>query len=251
MYGNKGKPLAVFIGIVLTAGMLAAGLRQQNWGLLTTALMLTFLIFAYLGFERGALSSREIGLIAVLGTVTAVARLPFAAIPNFQPVTFMVIVSGFVFGPGAGFMVGSTAALVSNFFLGHGPWTLWQMLGWGLAGISAGLLRKLRPRIGTAGMTLFCFAWGYLYGWIINLWFWTGFLHPLNWKSLLAACAASFWFDTLHALGNAVFYLTLGRRIIKILERFRKKITFTTLTKQPAGGEHHRDESMQSSQQCR
>lgn len=148
-------------------------------------------------------------------------------------------------------MVGSTAALVSNFFLGHGPWTLWQMLGWGLAGISAGLLRKLCPRIGTAGMTLFCFAWGYLYGWIINLWFWTGFLHPLNWESLLAACAASFWFDTLHALGNAVFYLTLGHRIIKILERFRKKITFTPLTKQPAGGEHHRDESMRSSQLCR
>lgn len=228
MSGNKGKSLAVFlITVVIVAGMLVAGIRQKNWSFLTVAIMITALIFLYLDFERGSVSSREIGLISVLGTMAAVARVPFTALPGIQPTTFMVIVSGFVFGPRAGFMVGSTAAVVSNFFLGQGPWTPWQMLAWGLAGITAGLVRTFRPRIGTGGMVLFCFAWGYLFGWTINLWFWTAFIHPLSWKSFMAAYAASFWFDSLHALGNAGFYLAFGPRVIKVLGRFQRKLKFT------------------------
>lgn len=228
MSGNKGKSLAVFlIFAVILVGMLIAGMWEKNWSFLAVTILFAALTFLYLDFERGSVSSREIGLIAVLGTMAAVARVPFAALPNIQPTTFMVIVSGFVFGPRAGFMVGSTAAVVSNFFLGQGPWTPWQMLAWGLAGITAGVVRTFRPRIGSAGMVLFCFTWGYLFGWIMNLWFWTAFIHPLNWKSFLAAYAASFWFDTLHALGNAGFYLVFGPRIIKVLERFQKKLKFT------------------------
>lgn len=34
------------------------------------------------------------------------------------------------------------AALVSNIFLGQGPWTPWQMFAWGTMGMSAGLLRQ-------------------------------------------------------------------------------------------------------------
>ncbi len=228
MSGNKGKSLAVFlIFAVILVGMLIAGMWEKNWSFLAVTILFAALTFLYLDFERGSVSSREIGLIAVLGTMAAVARVTFAALPNIQPTTFMVIVSGFVFGPRAGFMVGSTAAVVSNFFLGQGPWTPWQMLAWGLAGITAGLVRAFRPQIGSAGMVLFCFAWGYLFGWIMNLWFWTAFIHPLNWESFLAAYAASFWFDTLHALGNAGFYLVFGPRIIKVLGRFQKKLKFT------------------------
>jgi hypothetical protein len=64
-------------------------------------------------------------------------RIPFAALPGVQPTSFLVMVSGLVFGPQAGFMIGAMAALASNFFLGQGPWTPWQMLGWGLMGMSA------------------------------------------------------------------------------------------------------------------
>ncbi len=123
-------------------------------------------------------------------------------------------------------MVGSTAALVSNFFLGQGPWTPWQMLTWGLAGITAGALRSLLQQPKTLCLALFCFVWGYLYGVITDIWLWTAFVHPLTWKSFLATWAAGLWFDTLHAVGNAGFYLVLGPRMFRVLERFRKKMRF-------------------------
>lgn len=204
--------------------MLTATILTKSWSLFTITILGAALFFFYMDFEYSPASAREIGLIAVLGTIAAVGRVPFSALPGIQPVTFMVITTGFVFGPRAGFMVGSTAAVVSNFFLGQGPWTPWQMLSWGLAGTTAGLVRNRWPRPGSAGRVLFCFAWGYLYGWIMNTWFWTAFVHPLTWKSFLATWAASFWFDTLHALGNAGFYLILGPRMIKVLARFQKKL---------------------------
>ncbi|MCL6635796.1 MAG: ECF transporter S component, partial [Peptococcaceae bacterium] len=127
------------------AGLLALSVSPgspvtgQNWGLLSAEIVFIAIVFFYRGFEKSRVSSREIAVIAVLGTVAAASRVPFAALPNIQPATFLVVVSGYVFGVRAGFMVGSTAALVSNFFLGQGPWTPWQMFSWGLAGSSAAL----------------------------------------------------------------------------------------------------------------
>lgn len=221
--------------MLIIFGLLLAGIKQDNpvagqgWGLLSAEIMVAALAFFYWRFEQGKATSREIALIAVLGAVAAVGRIPFAMLPNIQPVTFMVIVSGFVFGPQAGFMVGSTAALVSNFFLGQGPWTPWQMFAWGLAGISAGLIKMVCPGIGTRGMSIFSFIWGYLFGWIMNVWFWTAFVYPLSWQSFAATYAASFWFDTFHAVGNAAFYLLFGASFTRILQRFRRKLEIRIL----------------------
>lgn len=216
--------------LFIILGLLVASIKQDNfvarqgWGLLSAEIMFVALIIMYWGFEQGKSSSREIALIAMLGTIAAVGRVPFAILPNIQPTTFIVIVSGFVFGPRAGFMVGSTAALVSNFFLGQGPWTPWQMFVWGMAGVCAGLMKIIFPGIGPRGMTVFCFLWGYLFGWIMNIWFWTAFVQPLNWTSFLATYAASFWWDTLHAVGNALFYTLFGTGLQKILKRFQRKL---------------------------
>jgi energy-coupling factor transport system substrate-specific component len=160
-------------------------------------------------------------MVAMLGTISAVARVPFAAIPSVQPCTFFIICSGYVFGPLAGFMVGAVTALVSHFFLGQGPWTPYQMLAWGLAGISAAYFRRLKP--GKIGLILFGIAWGYFYGWIMNLWFWVSMAYPLTLKTFIAYQVTSVWFDTLHAVSNAVFLGLFGVKITGILERFKKR----------------------------
>lgn len=228
-----GRKIMFPLALVLILGLLLESiwgnnfLARQGWGLLSLEIVIIALALLYWGFEQGRLSSREVAVIAMLGTIAAVGRIPFTVLPNIQPTTFMVIISGFVFGPRAGFMVGSTAALVSNFFLGQGPWTPWQMFTWGLAGTSAGAIKMICPHIGSRGMAVFSFLWGYLYGWIINLWLWTTFVSPLNWPSFVATCAASFWFDTFHALGNTLFYLFFGPSFVKLLKRFRRKLEVT------------------------
>lgn len=56
----------------------------------------------------------------------------------------VIMIAGLAAGPQTGFLVGSVAALASNFIFGQGPWTPWQMLAFGVAGLVAGLLADAR-----------------------------------------------------------------------------------------------------------
>ena len=104
---------------------------------LLAVIMLPF----YIRFERKAFVSREIVLVAVLAAIAAVSRVPFSILPSVQPTSFVIIVSAIVFGSETGFMIGATAAIVSNIFRTR-LWTPWQMFSWGMIGFIAGLLRN-------------------------------------------------------------------------------------------------------------
>ena len=69
------------------------------------------------------------------------------------PTTDIVLLSGYALGGAPGFAVGALAGLVSNFWLGQGPWTPWQMAGWGMTGLlGAGLAAATGRRIGRIGL---------------------------------------------------------------------------------------------------
>jgi energy-coupling factor transport system substrate-specific component len=221
--------------VMLFASAVASG-DSSAIALLTTVLALLLVgVFAVL-FETSRLRAREIAIIALLGTVSALLRVPFAAIPSLQPSTYLVICSGFVFGPVAGFMVGALTAVVSNFFLGHGPWTLFQVVAWGLAGATAPLLRRFGTR--TSILIAFGVLWGILFGIITNLWTWVAFVYPLTLRSFAVTWANSIWFDALHALGNAFFLAALGVRTVRILERYHQRFNWVRAgdARSPDGG---------------
>ncbi len=203
----------------------------SNWALMGTALVgLTSAAF-FFQFEGAAAGSKEIALVGMLGTVSAVLRIPFAAVPSVQPCTYLIICAGYVFGPTAGFMVGAITALVSNFFLGQGPWTIFQIFAWGMAGVSASYLRRFN--LDRKGLIALGIAWGYFFGWIMNTWFWAAFVYPLTPRTFLVAQLNSVWFDTAHAVGNAIFLGVFGTRTVAILERFRAKFQWGTVRKLP------------------
>jgi energy-coupling factor transport system substrate-specific component len=197
-----------------------------NWGLISAILVVLAIAAFFFEFEEAAVSSKEIALIGMLGTISAVLRVPFAAIPSVQPCTYLIICTGYVFGSLPGFMVGAITALVSNFFLGQGPWTIYQMFAWGLAGVAAAYLRRFR--LNTSWLIVLGIIWGYVFGVIMNVWFWASFIYPLTLKTFLVYQLNSLWFDSFHAIGNAIFLGLFGRKTIIILERFRKKFQWTT-----------------------
>jgi energy-coupling factor transport system substrate-specific component len=197
--------------------------------LFSMALAAAALASAFIGFEKGRLSSREIPLIAILAALAALGRIPFAGVPGLQPTTFIVAASGVVFGPAIGYLVGAFAALASNIFLGHGPWTFWQMLAWGACGASAGAMGRLMPRAGRIALAIFTAAWGYLFGWIMDLWFWYSFVHPISLASWIAVGAASFPADTVHAAGNACFSLLLGNGLMRALRYSKKRLALSSM----------------------
>jgi energy-coupling factor transport system substrate-specific component len=220
--------LIILVGAMALASPLIplSGLNEPvSWGLIATALVILAILAFFFEFEAAALSSKEIALVAMLGTLSAVLRIPFAVIPNVQPCTYLIICSGYVFGPVAGFMVGSVTALVSNFFLGQGPWTPYQMFAWGLAGVSASYVRRFRLNI--IWLIVFGAIWGYLYGWIMNTWFWLSFIYPLTLRTFAIYQLNSIWFDTFHAIGNVIFLGLFGMKTIAILERFRQRFTWS------------------------
>ncbi|MDH7478995.1 MAG: ECF transporter S component [Syntrophomonadaceae bacterium] len=207
-------------------------MSDLNWGLAAIVVLTAVMGLCYLRFERKSVSSKDLALLSALTALTALGRVPFAAIPSVQPTTFMVTYAGFVFGPQTGFLVGSLAALLSNFFLGQGPWTLWQMAAWGLVGVTAGMLGRCKPDLGKWGLGLFGVIWGYLFGWIMNLSYWLVFVYPLTLKSFLTAYAASFYFDTLHAAGNLAFTVALGPMVKKIMVRYRERLRINHLARE-------------------
>ena len=198
----------------------------MNYGILSAFILVISLLGIFISYERKKTSLKEISLIATLSALAGIGRVPFAAFPNVQPTTFLIMVSGYVLGPGHGFVVGAFATLVSNTFLGHGPWEPWQMLAWGLVGFSSGLMGKIRRTPSRIFLSIFAFFWGFAFDYIMNLWHWLFFIYPLNLKSFIAINAASFYLDMMHAAGNFVFTFFFGKDFILILSRFKKRLSY-------------------------
>ncbi|WP_273123040.1 ECF transporter S component [Metabacillus sp. HB246100] len=185
-------------------------------------LLLTFVPFM-IRFERRKVAGRELVLLAVMAAIAAVSRIPFASIPNVQPTTFVIIVAALAFGAESGFVIGALAALVSNLFLGQGPWTPWQMYAWGTIGLTAGLLRNTSFMKSMSGKVVFGFLSGILFGWVMNLWQIISLGDSITFEQVVAYYGLSFYFDLAHAFANIFFLLVFAKSWLKILERFRKK----------------------------
>jgi len=229
----KGKTVLLVLGsmlCVLLLGLIPGNpLFRANWALVSFLFLGLVILAFFYGYELQRPSVKEISLIATMAALAAVSRVPFVIIPGLQPMTFLVMITGWVFGVRQGFAVGAIAALASNFFLGQGPWTPWQMFGWGIGGALAALAGRKTQKFEIYKFTFLVTFWGYAFGWIMNIWHWIGFIYPLNKETFIAAYAASFTFDTIHAFGNLLFALTFGKTFYEILQRYKKKITISAI----------------------
>lgn len=124
--------------------------------------------------ERG-MDSRTLALLGVLSALNAALRPTLGGgTAGVEPVFFLLVLAGRVFGPGFGFLLGCTSLLASALLTaGVGPWLPFQMVCAAWIGLGAGLLpRRLRGRRELAALV----AWGvvssYAFGLLMNLWFW-------------------------------------------------------------------------------
>lgn len=187
------------------------------------ALLLLALAVGLLALERGTGGGpKELALVATLGAAAAAGRVLFAPLPGVQPVTFTCLVAGAALGPRAGLAVGPLAGLLSNSFLGQGPWTPAQMALWGLAGLSGAALGPVcRNRWGLAAAGL---AWGFAFGWGMNAWDLASFGPELSWASLTLYGARSVAFDLAHGIGTAALALIAGPAVLRLLHRYALRV---------------------------
>ncbi len=200
------------------------------------------------------LDARSIALMGILAAVNALLRLldnSFIVLPGgFSPIFLLIIVCGYLFGGTFGFLFGLLSLLVSALVTGGiGPWLPYQMIaaGW-MGGLAARLPHPQGGKAQVAVLALYGLGWGFLYGFLLDLYAWpfiTGPAAPTEAltlrRYLLYYATTSLWWDAARAVGNAALTLLLGKPLLRLLDRFRRR---GTIVREPldvapcAVGEH-------------
>lgn len=232
------------VGLVSLAGLILflwpfAGL---DLSLATPAWALMFACVAGLMlFELGTrqLDTRSLALLAAIAAIDSALRLAvIVGIGGFNPIYFLILCGGFVFGTSFGFMAGALSILVSALLSGGiGPWVPYQVFAMGWVGVAAGIAGRSRNLFVLAAAG---FAMGYVFGALMDVPDWvTAFRgNPtLGWSPGIGPGTAlvhfarfymltSFAYDSFRAVGNLVMVLALGAPTIAALGRFRSRLTF-------------------------
>ena len=170
-------------------------------------------------------SIRKITLIALLSTLAYVGRLLFSWIPNVQPVTVILLIITLEMGLAEGILTASLSMILSNIFLGMGPWTLHQIASFAIVILIFSCLKPFwrqtwkQPLLKLAFFTIMAGLTGYLYGFVISI-LSVYFYHiPKFWVYYIQGLP----FDTLHALGNIGFWMILSPLLPSIIQKYQHK----------------------------
>lgn len=200
--------------------------------LLSFVLVLLIIGIIFTEFEESNLTSKEVALIGILAAIVAASRIPFAALPNIKPCTFLIICVGLVYGPRAGAMVGCLTALISNFFFGQGPWTAWEMLGWGMVGTVSGYVGLKYPNFGIKEIVLLGIVLGVAYNLLLDFSSWITF-YKAQPDLLIPTFIAGIPFGILHIIGNVVFALALSVPVLALFRRFQRRFHVSYASEKP------------------
>ena len=204
---------------------LCAFFQVQQSGILTVLVALLCVLVFFASFEFSKLDLGQIMPTVVLSALGAAGRILFAAFGSVCPFSAIAIISGASFGRRCGFMVGALSALVSNLFLGQGPWTAWQMYSWGLIGYLAGVLTDCGAFKHRALLYVFGVASAFVYGFILNTWYLVGFMNPITFATALFVYGAGVLGDVAHAISTVVFLFLLyepwQRKLRRIVSKYR------------------------------
>ncbi len=195
----------------------------MSWQAASTLLVLAALGIGFLWYERSRPSSKVVAVVGVMAAAAVAGRVVLTPIPNVQATTDVCLISGFALGAGPGFAIGAIAALASNFFLGQGPWTPWEMLGWGAAGVLGAALAGAGVRPRRAILALVCALAGLAFGAWMDLFTLLNFTAERTGDTYLAISAASLPFNLAHAIGNALLAIALGPALLRLLTRYRRR----------------------------
>ena len=195
-----------------------------SWQLASFALVLLALAVALWWYERSRPPAKLLAVVATLGALAALGRDAFAAVPDVKPITAIVLIGGLAFGAGPGFAIGAISALASNLLLGEGPWTPWQMLGWGIVGVlgaGLGALSARRPPV--LVLALACAAAAEVFNLILDVYTWTGTgNHSLD--AFAVVLGAALTFDLTHVVASFAFALAFGPALLRMLMRVRARL---------------------------
>jgi energy-coupling factor transport system substrate-specific component len=190
--------------------------------------------------RRGTMTGTTIAILGMLSALAGLMKL--LDLPGGgSGLFFLVILAGATFGPRFGLLLGLTSFAVSAILSGGiGPWLPFQMLALAWMGAGAGFVgrvtRRLSPWPEVGILAAYGWVWGFVFGAIMNLWFWP-FQRggALDWEPGLSLVeslerywafyvATSLAWDAAGALANAVIIVAVGRPLLATLRRYSDRL---------------------------
>jgi uncharacterized membrane protein len=198
-----------------------------SWEAYAWALLAAVLVGGFAWYERSRPPARMVALVAALAALAVAGRLVFTPIPNVVATTDIVLITGFAVGAAPGFAVGALAAAISNLWLGQGPWTPWEMAGWGMVGLGGAALGAVTGRrIGRFGLAIACGLAGFAYGALLDYSVMVSYGGEQSLDRYLAISARGLPFNVAHAAGNVVLALAAGPALVRMIARYRDRFDF-------------------------
>jgi len=195
-------------------------------GIILLIILLFVLYGTYFLYERSGTGLKIIAFTATMSGFAAAMRSIFTiTLPSLQPATFLITLTGYVFGPFQGIVTGATTAFVSNAMIGQiGPYTPWQMFGWGLAGFIGGMFKYIikNKNMGKTPFSVVCAVNSALFSIIMNAYFiifMSGNLRQSK-NIIFATFINSFTFDMIHIIGSVAFTFVFYDKLYNVMKRY-------------------------------
>ncbi|MEO6826341.1 MAG: ECF transporter S component [Microbacteriaceae bacterium] len=233
------------VGAFLWPLLVGAGapLAQDNSApLVLAAVLISVIVIVLIALSDGGIDAKAVAVLGVLTAIGAVLRPISAGSAGIEFVFLFIILGGRAFGPGFGFILGSTTLFASALLTGGvGPWLPFQMLAASWLGLGAGLLpRRVRGRTEVGVLALYAALGGFCYGQVMNLSFWPFTLGAATALSFtpgaplienvhtffLFSIATSLGWDLMRAAVLAAGVILIGRPVLTALRRTVKKAAF-------------------------
>lgn len=223
---RKSTVFNLLLILVLIPGTLYLGTQLTGrWYYLTSTLMIieTMIPF-FLAFETRKPQARELVTIAVMCALAVASRVVIM-IPNFKPMTAIIMITGIALGAEAGFMTGAIGAFASNFFFSQGPWTPWQMMAYGFGGFLAGILFHDRFKVRSP---IFLAIYGFLsivlvVGPLLDCCTVFTVSNNITWKYAAAVFAAGLPYNLQHGFACGVTMLLFSKPLLSKMNRLKTK----------------------------
>lgn len=234
-----------FFTTALEQGQTSSSAHAQDAPLVTVVLIGLCLATVLANLGSGEMNSKTVAILGVLTAANAVLRAVQGP-AGFSLVFMLPVLCGYVYGPVFGFLLGALSLLVSAIIgAGIGPWLPYQMFAVGWVGLTSAWLPDLRRwgRVEIIMLGAWGVFWGFLFGAIMNIWFWPFVFQPqqanIYWQPGMGLAQTlkhyavfygltSFWWDLGRAIGNALLIGMFGAPILKLLRRYQRRFHFVS-----------------------
>jgi energy-coupling factor transport system substrate-specific component len=235
--------LAVFVWPLVISPRGDADGQSADAPLIFLLILPVLVVVVLAEVSAGGIDAKALALLGVLSAVNAALRPLGAGTAGIETVFFLLVLSGRVFGPGFGFVLGSTSLFASALLTaGVGPWLPFQMLAASWVGLGAGLLPgRVRGKWEIAMLGTYGVLAAYGFGLLMNLSYWpfvTGagtdlsyvaggpVLENLHRFLVFTVLTSTLGWDTGRALTNLVAVLLLGPAVLVALRRAARRAAF-------------------------